>query len=204
MGTGLLAEELPDSGGEVAPQGDGSSGKGGSKPLGTDDKWKSTSEGLQTYPSAAAHCFRSVDWSAATIKTYEIDEGNDFIFSGSQTHPTANPKGRQSINEMQALMSDEGSIQSLRNSRMGAIEIARNWAIEVGTSEPPPWHELSEAVTVKAMQGSQESEVVRAWDTGATAGMTKPGSTKGILRRGRTARVTTGAGIVKTNGFTRA
>ena len=37
--------------------------------------------------------------------------------------------------------------------------------------------------------------------TNAAAGMTKPGSTKGILRRGRTARVTTGAGIVKTDNW---
>ena len=96
-------------------------------------------------------------------------------------------------------MADEGSIHSTRNTRTHAIEEARKLAIEVGTSEPPPLHELSESSTVKAMQGSQESEVIRVWDTGATAGMTKPGSTKGILRRGPTARVTTGAGVVKTD-----
>ena len=34
-------------------------------------------------------------------------------------------RGRLTIAEMQALMADEGSIQSLRNSRVDAIEIAR-------------------------------------------------------------------------------
>ena len=140
-----------------------------------------------------------MDWSAATIKTYEIDEGNDFWPTPAQTDPTPNPRGRLSIRVMQAQMADEGSIQTHRATRASAIDEARKLARELGTGEPPPLHELSEAVEVKAMRGSQESEVVRVWDTGATAGMTKPGSTNGIQRRGRTARVTTGAGVVKTD-----
>ena len=52
------------------------------------------------------------------------------------------------------------------------------------------------------MTGSEE-EVARVCETGATAGMTKPASTKRIIRKGRTARVTTGAGVVKTDKWVR-
>jgi len=69
----------PADGGEDVPADIGSpSGRHSSRPLGADEKWRTTSEGMQTYPSAAAHCFRSVDFSNAVTKTNEIDEGNDF------------------------------------------------------------------------------------------------------------------------------
>ena len=52
-----------------------------------------------------------------------------------------------------------------------------------------------------AMSGSVD--VSRAWDTGTTAGMTRPGSADGQVRKGRTARVTTGAGVVRTDKWVR-
>jgi len=52
------------------------------------------------------------------------------------------------------------------------------------------------------MTGSEE-EVTRVWDTASIAGMTKPASTKGITRKDRTAGVTTGAGVVKTEKWVR-
>ena len=96
---------------------------------------------------------------------------------------------------MHAEMAEDSTKQTLLNHRMAALESARREAIEQGTSEPPPLHELP----LQAMAGGEE-EVTRVWDTGATAGMTKPGSSKGFIRKARTARVTTRAGVVKTNG----
>ena len=50
LSTGLLPEELSDpGGGEDAPQGVGSpSGRRNSKTFGADEKWRTTSEGMQT------------------------------------------------------------------------------------------------------------------------------------------------------------
>ena len=105
---------------------------------------------------------------------------------------------------MHAGMAEESTKQTLLNHRMAAIESARSEAVDQGTSEPPPLRELPQTLDLplQAMPGSEE-EVTRGWDTRATAGMTKPGSTKGILRKGRTARVTTGAGVVKTDKWVR-
>ena len=41
--------------------------------------------------------------------------------------------------------------------------------------------------------------IKRVWDSGATNGMTKPGTTDGEVQTGRMARVLAGAGVVKTN-----
>ena len=50
---------------------------------------------------------------------------------------------------------------------------------------------------VNALVGAEST--MRVWDSGATSGMTKPGSTDGKVVTGRWARVMTGAGPVKTN-----
>ena len=68
---------------------------------------------------------------------------------------------------------------------MAALESARHESLRQGTSEPPPFHKLPQTLDLplQALAGGEE-EVTRVWDAGPTAGVTKPGSTKGITRNG--------------------
>jgi len=89
------------------------------------------------------------------------------------------------------------------DDQMDAIEIARILASELGTQGPPHLSELCELQLPNqvgisgALSGI--SVATRVWDSGATNGMTRPGSTPGKIVSGRWARVSTGAGIVRTN-----
>ena len=81
---------------------------------------------------------------------------------------------------------------------MDATEKARIEAEELGVSGPPRLEDL-EHLALPATLALTGKEAARVWDSGATSGMTKPGSTKGRVETGRTARVFTGVGVVKTN-----
>ena len=95
-------------------------------------------------------------------------------------------------------MSKESYQQLRLNHRMDAIEKARAEAAELGTSLPAAIDELEAdlGILLQAMSGKVEAS--RVWDTGATAGMTKPGTTDGQVRNGSTVQVTTSAGVVRT------
>ena len=82
---------------------------------------------------------------------------------------------------------------------MDAIEKARILACEMGTSMPPELNELCDLDLPVTALASTSGDTRRVWDTGATSGMTKPGTTNGRIETGRTARVFTGAGVVKTD-----
>ena len=84
------------------------------------------------------------------------------------------------------------------NDRMDGIEKARALAIEVEAPLPPSLCDLEDLMLpVNALVGAEST--MRVWDSGATSGMTKPGTTDGKVVSGRWARVMTGAGPVKTN-----
>ena len=100
-------------------------------------------------------------------------------------------------------MTSTESQQDRMNNKMDGLEKARNLAIELGTEGPPQLNELCELQIPNnigisgALTGV--SAATRVWDSGATSGMTRPGSTPGQVVSGRWARVATGAGVVKTN-----
>ncbi len=80
-------------------------------------------------------------------------------------------------------MAQPASKQQRMNDMMDGIEKARSAAEALGTSLPPRLEDLEDLLLpVNALVGAEST--MRVWDTGATNGMTKPGSTDGTVVTG--------------------
>ena len=131
----------------------------------------------------------SVDFSSLTTERYEIDPGNYLYPGGSQTHAHRKWNKKWTIPELHEEMSTDARRQERMNDRMDAIEKARLLCGELGTAGPPDLADLhmlevpDDLVTTGALSGVSAS--ARVWDSGATTGMTRPGSTAGQVASGR-------------------
>ena len=140
----------------------------------------------------------SVDFGSYSVETFQVEDGNTLWPSGSQTSTTRLHEKQWTTEQLQQEMASTVSRQQMMNNKMDGIEKARALTIEIDTPQPPSLCDLEDLMLpVNALAGVEST--MRVWDSGATSGMTKPGSTDGRVVTGRWARVMTGAGPVKTN-----
>lgn len=103
--------------------------------------------------------------------------------------------------------SSEARRQETMNSKLHAIEKARSRAEYVGESGPPEIEHLDEDLLLPIVSESRALAALlgkaRIWDSGASKGMTDEETAVGVETIGPTARVHTGAGIVKSKRWPR-
>ena len=139
-----------------------------------------------------------MDFGSYSTDTFQVEDGNTLWPSGGISSIPRLYEKRWTTEQLQQEMASTVSRQQIMNDKMDGIEKARALTIEIDTPQPPSLCDLEDLMLpVNALVGA--SSTMRVWDTGATNGMTKPGSTDGKVVTGRWARVLTGAGPVKTN-----